>query len=193
MTGYQNYARTNIQTSDPRAVVVLLYEGGIKFLGQAREALAGGDRQEMSRLLQKTQKIILFLSNALDFDAGGEIAVNLDKLYAYIRDILNEANYKADGEKIEEAIQLLKPLLEAWREIAKDPTAAAALEKRSAQATAGIRTPQAPEGEAYGDESTSKDLNEQAQADRSDSEDDSAQSSANLAAGRAAYGINHVG
>jgi flagellar protein FliS len=148
MTGYQNYARTDIQTSDPRAVVVLLYEGSIKFLGQAKDALNKGERQEMSVYLQKTQKIIHFLSNALDFELGGEIAANLDRLYAYTRDILNEANYKAEPARIDEALQLLKPLLEAWREIARDPAAAAALEQRSAMF--GRMRPLNPAGEEPG-------------------------------------------
>ncbi|NQU43445.1 flagellar export chaperone FliS [bacterium] len=132
MTGYQDYARTDIQTSDPRAVVVLLYEAAIRFLNQAAIAARQEERMEMSRLILKTNKIIHFLSNALDFEQGAEIAENLHKLYTYMRDILHEANLHADPDKIDEVLNLIKPLHEAWREIAKDPNAAsAALERRA--------------------------------------------------------------
>ncbi len=125
--GYENYARTDIETSDPRAVVVLLYEGAIKFSTQALELARKSERREMSKYIQKAQKIVQFLMTSLDFDAGGEVADNLNSLYGYMRDTLSQANLKADPEKIEEVIGLLKPLLEAWRDIAKDPKAAEAL------------------------------------------------------------------
>jgi flagellar secretion chaperone FliS len=134
MTGYQSYTRTNIQTSDPRAVIVLLYEGAIRYLQQALEALRRDERMRMSEFILKTQKIIQFLVSALNFEQGGELAGNLDRLYCYMRDTLNQANLRCDSTKIQEVIDLFRPLLEAWREIAKDPTAAAALEARANQA-----------------------------------------------------------
>lgn len=134
MTGYQNYARTSIETSDPRQVVVLLYEGAIKFLRQARSALDAADRAGMSTFIRKTQAIIHYLTNALDYENGGEVADNLGNLYAYMRDALAEANIKSDGAKIDEVIELIRPLLEAWQAIAHDPEAAAALQNRQPKA-----------------------------------------------------------
>lgn len=127
MTGYQNYARTDIQTSDPRAVIVLLYEGAIRFLKQAHEAADQNRREDMSHFLKKTQKIIVFLSNSLDYDQGPEMAQNLERLYRYMSDTLSEANLHCQPEKITEVIELLKPLEEAWREVAADPAAAQTL------------------------------------------------------------------
>lgn len=129
--GYNTYSRTDIQTSDPRAVVVLLYEGAIRFLNQGIDAVQRHERMEMSNYIQKAQKIITYLNTSLDYEAGGEIAINLGRLYNYMRDRLAEANLHCDISKMEEVITLFKPLLEAWREIAKDPAAAAALEKRA--------------------------------------------------------------
>jgi len=129
--GYTTYSRTDIQTSDPRAVVVLLYEGAIRFLNQGIDAAQRNERMEMSEYIQKAQKIVAYLNTSLDYSAGGEIAMNLGRLYNYMRDRLSEANLHCDRAKMEEVIDLFKPLLEAWREIAKDPAAAAALEKRA--------------------------------------------------------------
>jgi flagellar protein FliS len=132
MTGYQSYARTNIQTSDPRAVVVLLYEGAIGFLNQATDAARRGARTDMSTFLLKALKIIQFLDAALDFDRGGEVAGNLNRLYAYMRDSLSEANLTCQPEKIEEVAGLLKTLLGGWREVAVSSEAATALDARGA-------------------------------------------------------------
>jgi flagellar protein FliS len=128
MNGYGSYERTSVETADPRAVIVLLYEGAIKFLLQAESALERKEKMEMSRLLNRTLKIITHLNVALDYERGGEVAVNLYRLYCYMRDCLLEANIRCDKSKIEEAINLFKTLLEAWRILAVDPEAAAALE-----------------------------------------------------------------
>ncbi len=133
MTGYERYTRTDIQTSDPRAVVVLLYEGAIKFLNQAHDAILSEDRAQVSVFIKKTKKILSFLSGVLDHDQGGEIAENLSNLYRYMADTLSEANLDCDPEKINEVIRLLKPLLDAWREVAEDPEAAKALSQHKAQ------------------------------------------------------------
>jgi flagellar protein FliS len=130
MSGYDNYARMDIQTADPRAVIVLLYDGAVKFLNEAIKAGRDGRRMEVSNNLNRTLKIIQFLRNALDFDQGGEVADNLFKLYAYMRDTLLQANLTCDEEKIQEVLGLFKTLLEAWREVSKDPQAAVALESR---------------------------------------------------------------
>jgi flagellar secretion chaperone FliS len=127
MNGYSNYARMDIETSDPRAIIVLLYEGSIRFLGEAVAACNANKRAEVSNNINRTLKIIQFLSSALNFDLGGEVAENLARLYAYMRDILLQANLKCDASKIEEARNLFKILLEAWREVAHSPEAASAL------------------------------------------------------------------
>ncbi|HNY26924.1 MAG TPA: flagellar export chaperone FliS [Candidatus Sumerlaeota bacterium] len=145
--GYSHYAKTDIQTADPRAVIVLLYEGAIKFLNRAIEEVHRDDRMAMSEYILKTQKIVQFLSASLDFEQGGDIAYNLIRLYDYMRDTLNEANLHASTEKIEEVIALLRTLLDAWKEVAHDPVAAEALARREAlvrQKPAVIPIPMGP-------------------------------------------------
>lgn len=145
--GYSHYAKTDIQTADPRAVIVLLYEGAIKFLNRAIEEVNRNDRMAMSEYILKTQKIVQFLSTSLDFEQGGDIAYNLIRLYDYMRDTLNEANLHASTAKIEEVIALLRTLLDAWKEVARDPVAAEALAKREAlvrQKPAVVPVPMGP-------------------------------------------------
>jgi flagellar protein FliS len=145
--GYSHYAKTDIQTADPRAVIVLLYEGAIKFLNRAIDEVNRDDRMAMSEYILKAQKIVQFLAASLDFDQEGDIARNLNRLYDYMRDTLNMANLRASTEKIEEVIGLLRTLLDAWKEVARDPVAAEALAKREAlgrQKPAVIPVPMEP-------------------------------------------------
>ncbi|MBN1866582.1 flagellar export chaperone FliS [Candidatus Sumerlaeota bacterium] len=130
MIGYEKYARTDIETSDPRAVIVLLYEGGIRFLNEALSACRANRRLEVSNNVNRTLKIVQFLSNALNFEVGGEVAENLSRLYVYVRDTLLQANLMCDAEKIEEARNLFKILLDGWREVAHDPETASVVQSR---------------------------------------------------------------
>lgn len=127
MNPYQTYQRTSIQTSDRTQVIVLLYEGAQKNLNLAIAQLESGTREtEWSNKLAKTLEIINFLSNALDFERGGEIAQNLANLYDYMRDIITQANIKREVAPLREAHDLLGTLLEGWRGIVgANPEAAA--------------------------------------------------------------------
>jgi flagellar protein FliS len=145
MIGYDKYARTDIQTSDPRAIIVLLYEGSIRFLNEALASCRANRRMEVSNNVNRTLKIVQFLSNALNFELGGEVAENLSRLYVYLRDTLLQANLACDPDKIEEARNLFKILLEGWREIARDPETAAVLESRVSRAVSPSPPDASPE------------------------------------------------
>lgn len=114
----------SIQTADPRAVIVLLYEGAIGYLNGALAALDSNDRTAMSEQIARAQRIIHHLSTALDFEKGEEIAHNLSNLYSYMRDTLSDAVIHCSRQKLLEVIDLIRPLLEAWRQIASDPEVA---------------------------------------------------------------------
>lgn len=129
MRPHQSYKRVGISTSDPVKIVVLLYEGAIRNLAQAVENI-GGDTALVSAKLVRTLEIINYLRTSLDHDKGGEISVNLERLYEYMRDQLSYANIELeDGgrEKIIEVMDLLQTLLEGWRGVSGTPAAAQAL------------------------------------------------------------------
>ena len=115
---YQKYQVTEIKTSDPVKIVVLLYEGAIKNLNQTIRLWEADNSATASAKLMKTQEIIRYLSSTLDFEKGGEIAGNLERLYDYMRDQLNEANIKKDAALTESVIALLQTLLDGWQGIA---------------------------------------------------------------------------
>lgn len=115
---YQKYQVTEIKTSDPVRIVVLLYEGAIKNLNQTIRLWKSDNAAAASAKLLKTQEIIRYLSSTLDFEKGGEISQNLARLYDYMRDQLNEANINKDEALTEGVIALLQTLLDGWQGIA---------------------------------------------------------------------------
>lgn len=119
--GLQTYKRTSIKTADGRKLVVMLYEGAIRNLHIAVEAMATGDEAARSHRVRKTLDIIQYLSSTLDFAKGGEIARNLLNLYDYIRDTITRADIAGDPAPLREVITLLNTILGGWKEIASAP------------------------------------------------------------------------
>ncbi|MBI2877090.1 MAG: flagellar export chaperone FliS [Candidatus Tectomicrobia bacterium] len=107
-------------TTNPLELVIMLYEGAIESLGKAVMAIDIQNIQMKLKQMDKALAIIEELSNALNFEVGGEIALNLSDLYYYMMRELLLANIHNDKEKIEQVISLLKGLREAWVEIKKD-------------------------------------------------------------------------
>jgi flagellar protein FliS len=114
------YLEMKIQTATPEALVAMLYEGSIRFLNQALNALAAKDWHKAHGNIVRAQNIVSELNVSLDKQKGGEIAGNLGKIYGYINDRLVEANIKKDPKKISECISILSDLNSAWCEVVKN-------------------------------------------------------------------------
>jgi flagellar protein FliS len=117
MKGIETYQENSITTQSQGRIVVMLYEGAIKFLKQAIAYMQTGDHETKSRYLTKAEDIINELNTVLDVEAGGEIATNLRALYMFMIRNLHEANLKKDAGKIEEVIKLLEELNQSWKAI----------------------------------------------------------------------------
>lgn len=117
-TGYQAYRTTQIQTSSPLDLVLLLYDGAIKLCKQAELHMEREQREEAHQALLKSQDIIDELIVSLDFSAGEEIAQGLYELYDYMRRRLIEANIKKEKELVAEVVGMLQELRETWAEVA---------------------------------------------------------------------------
>jgi flagellar secretion chaperone FliS len=125
MVGYgQNqYLKAQVTTVDNVKLVVLLYEGAIGFLLKAQEGLKERNVVQKHNHIQKALKIIEELKNSLNFSKGGEIAQSLNALYIFMDKHLTEANMKNDSQKIQEVINILTSLKEAWALVASKPEA----------------------------------------------------------------------
>jgi flagellar biosynthetic protein FliS len=118
--GYQAYQRNKYDTASPHKLILMLYEGAIRFSDQAVKSLNSGDIIETNRFLQKAQDIIYELIACLNHKEGGEIASNLHNIYLYVIDLLVKANTEKDAAKIEEAISLIASIKSAWEQIGKE-------------------------------------------------------------------------
>ena len=111
------YQEIAVQTSSPTKLVVMLYEGAIRFLGQSVTAIRSNDIEGKRQSIDRAMAVIQHLQSTLDRDQGGDVAAKLDNLYIYITSKIMEGSTKLQTAPIEEAIKLLNVLLSGWEEI----------------------------------------------------------------------------
>jgi len=119
------YKKTNVTTATGIELVVLCYEQAIKSLSEAKVHYEQKEYIQKGKALQNALDIIGELKVALDFERGGEIAKNLDAIYAYIMKTLLEADIKRQLDSFDHSIQILTELKEAWEGIASTQPQAA--------------------------------------------------------------------
>jgi flagellar protein FliS len=123
--GAQAYYQTQIQSRSPLELVVMLYDGAIRFLQQTVDAMQSGDLHAKRDSLSRATAIVAELHGMLDLEQGGEVAASLDSLYAYMMERLTIANQQRDPAPVAEVMRLMTGLREAWSQIAQAPPPAA--------------------------------------------------------------------
>lgn len=109
----QAYRESAVLTASPERLVTMLYDGAIRFLGQAAIAMSDGDVGMTHIKLRRAEAIIAHLQNTLDMEQG-EIPENLQSIYLFCRRHLNEARVERDPRRIREVVGLLAKLRESW-------------------------------------------------------------------------------
>jgi len=115
------YLRTQVRSSAPLELVVLLYDAALRFTATARDAMARGDIPARRAALSKAMAVVDELQASLDMERGGQIAEELDRLYDWIRECFTEAITKQSVRPIDDALRVLETLRGAWRQIATAP------------------------------------------------------------------------
>lgn len=115
------YQTVEVTSRSPLELVVMLYDGALAAMTQARDALARGDHLAKAPALSKALTIVHALQSTLDMDAGREVAAQLDALYSYVSERLTEANIRQDPALIDEAVRVFVTLREAWGQVAAAP------------------------------------------------------------------------
>ena len=98
------------------AKTLMLFDGGITFIGIALQAIARSDYELKGKMISKSIAVINGLKDCLDLTQG-ELPSNLHDLYEYMVEKLFKANLTADTEAIEEIQSLLKTIRESWAQI----------------------------------------------------------------------------
>jgi flagellar protein FliS len=115
---YQQYRATKVETAGSVDLVVMLYQGAVRFIRVGLEAL---DRQNLTTVNEnfvKAQNIIVELRGSLDHERGGDISKQLSGLYDYAYRQLLQANLKKDPAPAREVLSILRELGTAWQQVA---------------------------------------------------------------------------
>ena len=121
-SGANAYAKVGLETgviaASPHKLIVMLFEGAITAVNHASTHMRAGDFEGKGKAITKAVLIVdEGMRASLDKKAGGEIAANLDSLYAYIIACLMRANLRNDPALLDEVLALLTDLKTAWEAI----------------------------------------------------------------------------
>lgn len=116
------YQTQSILTASPGQLVLMMYDGALRFMAQARAGFALPEDnysriEKINVALLRAQAILVELRANLDMNAGGEIAANLDRLYDYYLRRLQEANLRKDEKPVIEIEGLVRTLRDGWAEM----------------------------------------------------------------------------
>ena len=114
---HNQYRHNEVATSSQGKLIIMMYEGALKFVTLAIEGIDAKDLSKKGTYINKTHDIINELSCALDMKKGGDVAHKLESLYQFILHQLTLANIKSDRKALESIVNVLTPLMEAWKEL----------------------------------------------------------------------------
>lgn len=111
------YQETTVTTQNKGRLIVLLYEGAIRFLTQARTAIENENYTQKTTAIAKARDIIFELNQSLNIEQGGTLAQNLRGLYNFLWRYIGQAGIQNNIEMIDKSIHILEDLASAWRKI----------------------------------------------------------------------------
>ncbi len=116
-----SYRAVATQTATPGQLILMLYEGAIRFLEQARAGFHHEDplefNQTINNNIQRAQAIIHELNETLNMDAGGQLARTMRSLYDYMDRRLHECNQQKTEPGLMDVLDRLGQLRDAWAEM----------------------------------------------------------------------------
>ena len=139
MGSYQEHA---LEGASAVELVVALYDGMIRFLYCAIDAVERGDQDGRRVAVKRAMDIIIHLQARLRMDVGGRPAQALSEFYASVFAQILQASQSVSRTKFEHAITCVRNVRDAWRQVARDPQAnpaAPRLMSVSDRASDGIR------------------------------------------------------
>ena len=115
----RSYGPEQVMAADPVTLVAMLYDKAVLSLKAAVQAIHKDEIEVRWKNSHRAREIINHLFTTLDLEKGGEIASNLEALYAYMLQRLLDVDVKNDARAAEEVIELLEPLRASWSELAR--------------------------------------------------------------------------
>lgn len=112
---YKMYEQNSVTTASAGELTIMLYNGCLKFIKKAKQAIEKNNIEERNTNIQKAQNIIRELMVTLNMDY--EVSKNMMALYDFIIQSLLEANIKNDLKKLEEAEQIVIDFRDTWKQV----------------------------------------------------------------------------
>ena len=117
------YFQTKVSTTDQGQLLLMLYDGALRYLQQARDKMLAKDFAGKGILISKVIDIVNELSASLNMEKGGSLATNLNNLYILCTARLLQANLKMNVESLDSVVQILSGLRGAYAQIIETPEA----------------------------------------------------------------------
>ena len=119
MNPYDKYNNSRISSASPNALILMLYDGAIKFCNIAIAAVEEKDFNKAHDNIMKVERIIEEFQGTLNFKYP--VAKDFDNVYKYLLQRLIEANMKKDKDILEEVLKHLRTMRDTWKEVMKRP------------------------------------------------------------------------
>lgn len=110
------YKTQSVQTASREKILLLLYEGCIRFMKQALMAIDNKDIAGRGMNIGRAFDIVNELNNTLNHEAGPEIAKNLEQLYMFVTEQLTKCNATGQKKPLEDALKIMETLYSGWVE-----------------------------------------------------------------------------
>lgn len=114
-SSYNAYSQNDVSVESPEKLIMMLYEGILKFTSQAKASVEINDIEKRTYWTNRASAIFIELINSLDYSAG-DISLYLEGLYRRELELLTQANIENSVKPLDEVIHVTKELSEAWRE-----------------------------------------------------------------------------
>jgi flagellar secretion chaperone FliS len=113
--GADAYRKTEALSRSPMELVVMLYDGALRFVAQAE---AAADKRARTRAVSRAIAIITELHNTLNVREGGDVAAELDRLYSFMHGRLIDVTMKGDTGALDDVRKVLITLRDGWSQVA---------------------------------------------------------------------------
>jgi flagellar protein FliS len=111
------YLQAQIATADRGRLLLMMFDGALRFLAQAEDALRNDQVEVFVTQLGRAQAVIAELLHTLDHKAGGEVAAQLDRLYRFMLEHLVEANLQKSQRHVAQVRNLVSIIADGYRQI----------------------------------------------------------------------------
>ena len=115
--GAEAYRRIEAESRSPMELVLMLYDGALRFVGEARNAIARQDVHARGEAVSRVLAIIGELQSTLNISDGGAIAAELDRLYGYMTSRLLDVTVHQDAAALDDVQKVLLTLREGWAQL----------------------------------------------------------------------------